>query len=46
MCYNMLKGVVIMKTKQLSPEKLAKKQVRKEKELKYWIKQNKLIKGR
>lgn len=34
-----------MKTKQLSPEKLAKKQLRKEKELKYWEKQKARPKG-
>ena len=35
-----------MKTKQLSPEKLAKKQLRKEKELKYWEKQKARPKGK
>lgn len=34
-----------MKTKQLSPEKLAKKQLRKEKELQYWEKQKARPKG-
>lgn len=34
-----------MKTKQLSPEKLAKKQLRKEKELEYWEKQKARPKG-
>ena len=34
-----------MKTKQLSPEKLRKKQLRKEKELKYWEKQKARPKG-
>ena len=35
-----------MKTKQLSPEKLAKKQMRKAKELKYWEKQKARPKGK
>ena len=35
-----------MKTKQTSPEKLAKKQLRKEKELKYWKKQQARPKGK
>lgn len=34
-----------MKTKQISPEKMAKKQLRKEKELKYWEKQKARPKG-
>ena len=34
-----------MKTKQMSPEKLAKKQLRKEKELRYWEKQKARPKG-
>mgnify|MGYP003315607728 FL=1 len=34
-----------MKTKQISPEKSAKKQLRKEKELRYWKKQKARPKG-